>query len=705
MDFSKIFNDLPDDLVAKGSVEDYKLLMLYAYNAYYNADSVNTEEVKNGITYDRQNRFNIDGVFVNETLDENTIEVLFSYYVGNFSFDRLHVLRALDFISTIVEDVSKRRFFGLNKRAESLLTEYLDDAENKNVIIRILTDYSPDEKEKYDITKKVEQFKTSFEKTRLNATISFGDDIMAVVESNVAPYDWVEHDKLILDDINNFLVYGDDSFVCNISALSLKRLWKREGNRGLLSMNLRYYIKSANIDGKIEDSILFDNSNFWYLNNGIIIVCNEFNVVGNELRLDQFSIVNGGQTSRMIGTIPFENDFFIICKVIKNRFPTAKEKNVFISKVAEASNTQKPIKAKDIIANKVEQRDLKVLMQDNGVFIEIKRGEKYNRAIYKEPYQRTKNNELAQNLYSFVFLEPGPARNNVSTILQSEDKYERIFISHAYSFEFLRDILFLEKAYREYNKKISKSEDEDSVKQGLVKNGMHYTLATIGYLLKIKYNKEYRESIYKYRNNEAMFPVFSSELAFSHGFIDKKVSYSEFTKKAVDLFDFVFTNLVIPEFEVARSNNNSLAYSNWMKTNTGFNLITKRINVNIFDSKDYYLLKPLNQYFVSISEEQENKNIDDYVDYCKKNKKMKSKDLSGNEMSDKDATLRNELMIFRMNKAIEKHLSEKMVFTDKMIDKIVSDKPISMPSLKKIVSGTTCYFAGEEILEIITRYL
>ena len=705
MDFTKLFNELPIELVEKGTVEEYKLLMLYAYNAYFNADILKTEDVKNGIAYDRQNKYNIDGVFINESLDENAIEVLFSYYIRESSFDRIHVLKALDFISTIIDDVSKRRFFGINKKAETLLQGYLDDSENKSVVIRIITDYCPEEQEKYDITKKLEQFKASQEKAKVSAVISFGDDVAATVDANVAPYDWVEHDKLVIDDKNNLLNYGGDSFVCNISALSLKKLWKKEGARGLLAMNLRYFIKSAKIDGKIENSIVFDNDNFWYLNNGIIIVCNDFDVVGNELRLDQFSIVNGGQTSRMIGTIPFENDFFIICKVIKNKFATTKEKNVFISKVAEASNTQKPIKAKDIIANKVEQRDLKTLMQNNGVFIEIKRGEKYNRAVYPEPFQKTKNNELAQNLYSFVFLEPGPARNNVSTILESEDKYEKIFVSHDYSFDFLRDILFLEKAYREYNKKISKTEEDNSVKQGLVKNGLHYCLATIGYLLKLKYNKEYRESVYKYRNNEAWFPLYSSELAFAHGFIDKSTAYSEFAKKAVDLFDFVFTNLVIPEFEVARSNNPALAYSNWMKTNTGFNLIMKRINVNIFDNKDEYLLKPLNQYFILIADEQKNKNIDDYVDYCKKNKKLKPKDFSNNEISEKDAALRNELMLLRLNKSKEKHIPENTIFTDKMLDKMIREMPISILSLKRIVSASTCYFAGEDILATITKYL
>ena len=57
-------------------------------------------------------------------------------------------------------------------------------------------------------------------------------------------------------------------------------------------------------------------------------------------------------------------------------YTAPQEKNEFIAKVAEASNTQKPIKAKDIIANRIEQRNLKTMLAENKVFIEVKRGEK-----------------------------------------------------------------------------------------------------------------------------------------------------------------------------------------------------------------------------------------------------------------------------------------------------------------------------------------
>ena len=707
MDLFKYFLSSPTDLQLLGRENDLQLLKVYAYNAYFNADPLCTEDVNNGCTYTRGKNAGIDGVYINETLEENTIECVCSYFVGETPFSLTTVFNLLGKVAAEIDDVRKGYFIG-NKEADNLLKEYLDESENKKIIIRVITDYSCDAKEKYELNKKVEGFDVSVKTLDVTAVISFGDDVKAIIESNRAPFDWVEEGKVVLDQPDNFLKYEDHSIVCNISAKSLKKLWESDGDRGLLAMNLRYYIKSSNIDNKIEDSILFDGKDFWYLNNGIIIVCNDYKVVNNEVWLKQFSIVNGGQTSRMIGTIPFENDFFISCKIIKNVFETPQEKNVFIAKVAEASNTQKPIKAKDIIANRIEQRNLKTMLSENKVFIEIKRGEKCNHEQYPEPWQRTKNNELAQDLYSFVFMQPGPARNSVSSMLSNEEKYSVIFREHEYSFDFLRDVLFLEKAYKEYQKKINKDEDNDSdsaIKKGLVKNGLWYCLATIGYVLKLIYNKEYRDNMYQYRNQEVKYELYSPELAFMHGFIDREYTYKEFRNYAFELFDTIFTQFIVPQFKIARASNQALAYSNWTKSNTGFDNIRSMINLVTFDNKQDYLLKAVSNYFIDIDEDTMNENIDRYVDYCKKNKKIKAKNGEGYELSENDEALRNELMIFRLNMSTEKHIAESRIFTDKMLDRLVIEKPVTLQEIKKIVNPNTAYFCGEKLIEIIVKHI
>lgn len=706
MNLEKYVSELPEEFDLLGREKDYQLLLLYAYNAYYNADPIKTEDLLERVSYRRDNYGFIDGVFINESLEENTIECIHSYYVNKEGFSLQKVLKLISNISAVLTDVCKRKFTG-NSKAESLLNDDLNGYENNKIIVRIITNYTCDEEEKYNINKQVENYTFKVHKFDIKGVIDFGDEIEAVVESNKAPFDWVEDGKLTLDQSNNYLKYKDNSIICNISAKSLKDLWAKEGNRGLLAMNLRYYIKSGSIDSKIEESIMFDGDNFWYLNNGIIVVCNDYEVKNNQVLLKQFSIVNGGQTSRMIGNTPFENDFYVSCKIIKNTFESNNEKNMFISKVAEASNTQKPIKAKDIIANRIEQRNLKTMLAENNVFIEIKRGEKCYHEQYPEVWQRTKNNELAQDLYSFVFMEPGPSHNNVSNLLSNDDKYNIIFKDHTYSYPFLRDILFLEKAYKEYQKKVKKEVETEggSIKKGLVKQGLSYCLATIGYLLKLYYNPEFKNNMQQYRNVEDKYNLYSSELAFMHGFIDKKMSYKDFKLKAFELFDSVFTNLIVPQFELARDSNPTLAYANWVKTNTGFNFIRRMINISVFDNKQTHFVDIMSNYFIKISEKIENQNIDRYYDYCKNNKKVLAKAFNGTELSDKDKALRDELMIFRMNYSIKKNIKDTSVFTDKMLEKLIAKKPIDLKTLNGIINPKSSYHVGKDVLAIIAKYL
>lgn len=704
MELSKFVKDLPLDLNVLDHDPELQLLKLYAYNAYYGADEIHTEDVNDRCTYLRKNGQGIDGIFLNETQEENTIELLFSYFVGEGKFAIATAMNALSYLSVILEDVNNGLYVSGNKTAENLLKADLSDSESKVVILKVITDYTPDATEKYKLQKLIANYNVSAKGLNVSCVIVFGDDIEAEVDSNIAPYDWVNFDKLILDKNDNYLRYGDNSIVCNISALSLKKLWKKEGKKGLLAMNLRYYIKSKNIDSNIEDSITYDYDEFWYLNNGIIIVCNDYKIVDNELRLTEFSIVNGGQTSRMIGEIPFENDFFVCCKVIKNTFEDAGTKNLFISKVAEATNTQKPIKSKDIIANRIEQRNLKTLMSENKIFIEIKRGEKFDHAKYPEPWQRTKNNELAQDLYSFVYMEPGPSRNNVSTILSNNDKYKKIFTNNSYEFAFLRDVLILEKAYREYSKRISKDPDVDNNKKGLVKNGMYYCLATIGYLLKMLYNPEFKNNMVKYRNTQSLYELYSSVLAFNRGFFDTNTAYKLRSIFLFDLFDYVFSNFILAEFIMARESNPVLAYSNWTKTNVGFNLIRQRINSQIFDLKDESVLKYVSKFVVKPTQEEINKDIDSYVDKVKENtKKLESKTSDGHTMSADDTQLRNKLMEYRLKYSLDHHISENKVFTDKQMEKIVREKPLTKRDLSKCISVSSLYYIGDDIIKIISE--
>lgn len=711
MDINQYRDDL-DVLGLSSKADQYKLTGLYAYNALFDADEEYVDQVNDGLTIGTQSP--IAGIYLNQKQEEDTIEILIPYFPnGGSGFKKEDICVLLGKAVNALRDIKAyHRFVSIQPRAGEILREYLLPSEKDAMIpplwLHVITNADTSEKEKFEIQKAVAQYDTSIKGIKdINATIDFGEDIQGEIENNRAPYDYVKEGELSIDNPKNCLRYSSDSVVYNVSALSLKELWQKEGKRGLLAMNLRYYIKNASIDDRIENSILNDADNFWYLNNGIIIVCDDFAVKGDTLIMKKFSIVNGGQTTRMIGSIPFEKDFYLLAKIIRNKEQSISEKNLFVSKVAEASNTQKPIKAKDIIANKVEQRNLKSMLAEHYIFIEIKRGEKCDKTLYKEPWQRTKNNELAQDLFAFVYLQPGPARNNVSKILMDQNKYRTIFDTHSYDPGFLRSMLFLEKAYRDYSKYIGKTTDAtaDPMKKGLVKNGMFYTLATIGYLMKLAYNPSFVDAVRRYKGSTNTLDFYTSEQAFNFAFISEEKKYKEFALSARDLFDTIVAYCIKPEFQSARLNRPSLVYSDWMKTNTGFASIRDRIDFGFFESDDNRYINQIYKFFGKISDEEIDKNRKLYEENCAKNRSVTAKSSSGEELSERDAALRNELMKYRLEYSQVKHIAERMVFTDRMLELIVQKKPMDLDALGKIIGPKTAHYIGPELLSVIFKYI
>jgi hypothetical protein len=105
-----------------------------------------------------------------------------------------------------------------------------------------------------------------------------------------------------IDSSNNFITFGDEkSMIVNISAKSLKRIYELYYYRGLFAQNLRYYVKNAKVDANIVESIQSFPDNFWYYNNGIILICDDYIIQDNSILLSNFSIINGGQTTKLIG--------------------------------------------------------------------------------------------------------------------------------------------------------------------------------------------------------------------------------------------------------------------------------------------------------------------------------------------------------------------------------------------------------------------
>lgn len=140
--------------------------------------------------------------------------------------------------------------------------------------------------------------------------------------------------------------------------------------------NVRVYLTRKNpINEKIFKSALAQNAEFWYLNNGITITCDSLQYPPGTrapvLVLENVQIVNGGQTSNAL----FEayqadkeklEDVLVLVKVYET-----KEREIS-QKIAESTNSQTPIRSRDLRANDDVQKKLEEEFRDLGYLYERK---------------------------------------------------------------------------------------------------------------------------------------------------------------------------------------------------------------------------------------------------------------------------------------------------------------------------------------------
>jgi hypothetical protein len=134
-----------------------------------------------------------------------------------------------------------------------------------------------------------------------------------------------------------------------------------------------------------------------------------------------------------------------------------------MSKVSEASNSQKPIKFNDLKSNRIEQRILQERAMTNkpkDLAIKIKRGVMPSNYKKIEPtWKRIDNVKLAQLIYAFFYQSPGIAKNSPRILFQQPEYYKKIFSpdNKELDFDTLHDLVRLAYLYDEFKVDITKN--------------------------------------------------------------------------------------------------------------------------------------------------------------------------------------------------------------------------------------------------------
>lgn len=558
----KILSLCQDLNLAEGKQTEEYLFTLEMVDLFYYKGNIGKIDIKTGFT-DGTGDGGIDFIYTDD-------EVM--YLVQGKTSDTLTIEEISNVfykMKNTVENFESGSYSQYSKKLKSVYRNIYDSLDdNKNIEFVLFTNT----KIKDALLKRISELKKKKEFSSFEITIYDKVDIEKKEILSYSDSDLVVEDSIQIflnkNDKNNMLAYGENGRIVNVKATSIKYLYEKYADSGLFSYNLREHVAQKNVDEGIELTIKNDKDNFWFYNNGITIGCEHFDESGNKIKLFNFSIINGAQTTTKIGKSKFidsKHDFPLVCKIVKSDLNNKKSRD-FIGKISEASNSQKPIKFRDLKSNDFHQKELEARSGSNKypLAIEIKRGVKAkNYYKVREKWQRVSNEYIGQLILSCIFQKPGMARNSKNTIFSSKKMYQQVFV-RKHDFDTLYDLVRLGNIYDEYlNRVVKETNDVDTI--GIMKNGKLTILAIVCYLV-----KKQRKIVIDHTSDE----VYKDNLT---GLLFTDYPKDDLNKKIEEIFKYIIRKLE-SLYEQKKEVEKITSFSNYFKNEKFYEIFIRELD-------------------------------------------------------------------------------------------------------------------------------
>lgn len=484
----------------EGNIDEHYLWLLNCVDYFFYNNNIGPKDIRDHWT-DGQYDFGIDYVFYANNCDK-------IYLIQGKSEER----QRFNGIKNTIRDMSDAiKIFDDEKETSSKVNKKLIRAYKKGIINKTKKDIILVLFTNTILTDKLKKEIDSWKKDVFNEykVLIYGREEIEEKEAYVISGEkTVDSDFLECYD-DNILRYnnGDNSgIILNIKANSLRNLYQTQRDNGLFGYNLREKIDGKlDVDLKISTTIERDRENFWFYNNGITIGCDNYTIRDNKIYLRKFSIINGAQTTYIVGNskdIDNERDFSIVCKVVKS--PGSLDNN-FVKNISIASNSQKEIEARDLYSNSLEQIQLQYRFMKNEypLAVTIKRGVKPRNYNSVKPWEKIENTKLGQIILAALLQRPGTARNTPNYIFTDAELYNNIFdlkVISNYNYNLIHDIVWLHGYYESYKLRIINKKKEKKLKEkdgniirkltdeiGVLQNSGFTMISILLYLVKRRY--------------------------------------------------------------------------------------------------------------------------------------------------------------------------------------------------------------------------
>jgi hypothetical protein len=401
------------------------------------------EEIKNGIV-DGGGDGGIDSLFffINENLFRDDLDI------GVLKRNaELHIVFIQSKIGEGFSETGMERFISsardlldLNKPIDSLTTVY-----------------------KHDLLDKISEFRTTYlgligkfpnltisyyyvnKTTELHPNVERKVDFLKdVVESFFTPvafrFEFLGASKLLylarkspsvahqLRLVENPISTGQQGFVCLVALRDFFNFICDENGKlknNIFEGNVRDYQGKTEVNQQIRETLEKPaKEDFWWLNNGISVICSKATLSGKVLTVENHEIVNGLQTSREIYNALSERKEQAETRNILARI-IVPEEDSSRDRIIKATNSQTAIPSASLRATDKIHRDIEEYLATRGLYYDRRKN------YYKNQGKPIKSiigiAFLAQSVLACALLDPANARARPSSLLKDDNAYEKIF--------------------------------------------------------------------------------------------------------------------------------------------------------------------------------------------------------------------------------------------------------------------------------------
>jgi hypothetical protein len=229
--------------------------------------------------------------------------------------------------------------------------------------------------------------------------------LFAMLDNNIKT---TETTITAIGDGSRYNIAGIPSFIINLKATELMKLYEDCGKENIFIDNVRYYLDKTQINDEIKKTI-YDkvySQYFFLFNNGISIIAENIESpdyfksgINRKLKIVKPSIINGGQTTKTLYNVYVKNPELLenISVLVKIYQTSTKD---LIEKITIGTNSQNAITNIDLKSNNKIQRIIQDYFKINNVGLETKRGEFNNKKI---DFTTTIRNDTLLQLYVSTF--------------------------------------------------------------------------------------------------------------------------------------------------------------------------------------------------------------------------------------------------------------------------------------------------------------